>query len=68
MIIMDDVVRDVLCKEVVMADKAAKAGVMCDVEHHLKNISMIMLSENDMVHVLTSESAHNMAVRVKGFA
>lgn len=63
---MDDIVRDVLCKEVVSADNAAKAGVMCDVEYHLKNIAMILMSENDMVHVVSSISTKNMAAYMKG--
>lgn len=51
MLICDDIVRDTLCKELVVASNAAKTGVISDVLPHLENMACILMSPKDFVYV-----------------
>lgn len=51
MLIVSELVRDVLCCELVAASNAAKAGVMSDVMSHVKNMSDILMSPEDFKHI-----------------
>lgn len=51
MLVCDELVRDVLCREVIAASNAAKAGCMPDVMSHLGNMADILMSDKDFEQV-----------------
>ena len=46
-----ELVRDVLCREVIAASNAVKANVMCDAMSHLRNMADILMSDKDFEQV-----------------
>lgn len=51
MLIVSDFVRDVMCNEIIETSNAIKAGVMSDAMSHIKNMSDIIMSGKDFIHV-----------------
>lgn len=54
MLVTSELVRDVLCKELISVNKCIEAqpmSVSADMRHHLQNIANILMSDKDFIQV-----------------
>lgn len=51
MLITTELVRDVLCNELIQISNACKAGIMSDVIKHVDNIADILVSSSDFAYI-----------------
>ena len=51
MLVVDELVRDVLCNELIELNKSLACNLMSHAREHVTNISNILMSPYDFIHV-----------------